>query len=310
MLPPVRTVSVVWSGRFAGEWQRAAVAVNATSAAFGDLVKLSGITRKSRFGCRLKFRLSSNRRRAIVDHQLQWRRGHRLRERQREPHAHANRLGRRAAVPRRRHARHAGRLSGRGRQAEAGHLRIRLNRRLRPRSGLAQIVELNPGINPYPTGLFWTMQIPDSSVRVNPGAGSAVYQVANAQVLDFGDFNTALSGAPGSPATVSFDVRWSGVNQRVNIKDPVAGFGGEFVRGARANVMVCRYWRLRVPVGSVRDVFERFRVARHRAQRPVLSARVDGVTCSSSLVDHHPCLTAGAWGNPKGARRAPTLVSL
>ena len=76
------------------------------------------------------------------------------------------------------------------------------------------------------------MQIPDSSVRVNPGAGSAVYQVANAQVLDFGDFNTALSGAPGSPATVSFDVRWSGVNQRVNIKDPVAGFGGEFVRGS------------------------------------------------------------------------------
>ena len=39
MLPPVRTVSVVWSGRFAGEWQRAAVPVNATSAAFGDLVK-------------------------------------------------------------------------------------------------------------------------------------------------------------------------------------------------------------------------------------------------------------------------------
>lgn len=96
---------------------------------------------------------------------------------------------------------------------------------------MAQIVDLNPGINPYPNGLFWTMQIPDGSVRVNPGAGSAVYQVANAQVRDFGDFNTAFSGAPGSPATVSFDVRWSGVDQRVNIEDPVAGFGGEFVRG-------------------------------------------------------------------------------
>jgi hypothetical protein len=92
-------------------------------------------------------------------------------------------------------------------------------------------VDLNPGINPYPNGLFWTLQFPDSSVRVNPGAGTAVYQATNAQVQDFGSIPQSLSGAPGAPATVSFDVRWSGVNQRLNIKDAAAGFGGEFVRG-------------------------------------------------------------------------------
>ena len=91
---------------------------------------------------------------------------------------------------------------------------------------------MNPGVNPYPNGLFWTMRIPDDSVSVNPGAGNAIYQVTDAHIEDYGDFDAALSGAPGTPATVSFEVRWSGVDQRVNIKDPVAGFGGEFVRGS------------------------------------------------------------------------------
>ena len=48
---------------------------------------------------------------------------------------------------------------------------------------------------------------------------------------DFGSLGNALSGGSGAPATVSFEVRWSGVDERVNIKDPVAGFAGEYVRG-------------------------------------------------------------------------------
>jgi hypothetical protein len=96
---------------------------------------------------------------------------------------------------------------------------------------LAQIDDFNPGIRPYPDGLFWTIQIPDDSVRVNPGAGSAIYRVKDLQIADYGNFDNSFSGGAGTPATVSFDVRWSGVEQRVNIKDPVARFGGEFVRG-------------------------------------------------------------------------------
>lgn len=90
---------------------------------------------------------------------------------------------------------------------------------------------MNPGINPYPAGLFWTIRIPPQSVLANPGAGRAVFKVENLQIQDYGDFNTALSGAPGVPASVSFEVVWSGVDQRVNIHGEDAAFGAEFVRG-------------------------------------------------------------------------------
>jgi hypothetical protein len=98
--------------------------------------------------------------------------------------------------------------------------------------GGAQIDDMNPGINPYPAGLFWTMAIPSNSVFTNPGAGEAVYRVSNLAIQDYGDFNNALGGGVGTPAIVSFEVRWSGVDQRLNIKNPDARFGGEFVRGS------------------------------------------------------------------------------
>jgi hypothetical protein len=60
-------------------------------------------------------------------------------------------------------------------------------------------------------------------------------EVEDLAVFDFGNFGNALSGGRGTPATVSFAVEWSGVNQRMNVKntDPAAdggGFAGEFVR--------------------------------------------------------------------------------
>ncbi|HEX4565545.1 MAG TPA: hypothetical protein VH138_02895 [Vicinamibacterales bacterium] len=94
-----------------------------------------------------------------------------------------------------------------------------------------QVDDMNPGIQSYPNGLFWTMALPDGSVTANPGNGKAVLQATNVEIFDFGDFPTSLSGALGTPATVSFEVRWSGADSRINIKDPASGFGGEFVRG-------------------------------------------------------------------------------
>lgn len=100
-----------------------------------------------------------------------------------------------------------------------------------PDNPLPQVDDMNPGIQSSPNGLFWTIALPESSVQVNPGAGKAIFQATNVQIFDFGDFGTSLSGAPGLPATVSFDVRWSGVDKRVPINDVASGFGGEFVRG-------------------------------------------------------------------------------
>jgi hypothetical protein len=90
---------------------------------------------------------------------------------------------------------------------------------------------MNPGIHPFPNGLFWTIQLPDDSVRVNPGAGNAIYRASDLHIADYGNFDGSFSNGPSTPATVSFDVRWSGVDQRVNIQDSDARFGGEFVRG-------------------------------------------------------------------------------
>ena len=79
--------------------------------------------------------------------------------------------------------------------------------------------------------MVWTLPVPQESVQTNPGAGKAVYAVSEVDVKDYGNIGNAFAGGAGAPATVSFEVRWSGVNDRVNIKDPVARFGGEFVRG-------------------------------------------------------------------------------
>ena len=92
---------------------------------------------------------------------------------------------------------------------------------------------MNPGINPsYPDGLFWTVRLPDDSVQVNPGDGRAIYAASELEIEDYGSLDNSFRGLPGVPATVSFEVHWSGVGERLNIKDPVSRFGGEFVRGS------------------------------------------------------------------------------
>ena len=98
----------------------------------------------------------------------------------------------------------------------------------------SQIHDLNPTAFP-PTGLFWTVEIPANSVQVNPGRGNAVMAANNVPILDYQDIGNALfgGGSPPIPGTVSFNVVWSGVSERLNIRntDPVyGGFAGEFVR--------------------------------------------------------------------------------
>ena len=70
---------------------------------------------------------------------------------------------------------------------------------------------------------------------VQLGKGSASLQASDVAILDYGQISNALfgGGPPPTPGTVSFKVVWSGVDERLNIKntDPVfGGFAGEFVR--------------------------------------------------------------------------------
>ncbi len=60
-------------------------------------------------------------------------------------------------------------------------------------------------------------------------------QASNVPILDYGSILNALfgGGPPPAPGSVSFRVVWSGVGQRVSIRnaDPVyGGFAGEFIR--------------------------------------------------------------------------------
>ena len=95
---------------------------------------------------------------------------------------------------------------------------------------------MNPSSFP-PVGLFWTTEVSGNGIEVELGAGRASLQASNVAILDYGDIDNALfhNDPPPTPGTVSFRVVWSGVNQRVNIKntDPVfGGFAGEFIRGS------------------------------------------------------------------------------
>jgi hypothetical protein len=79
--------------------------------------------------------------------------------------------------------------------------------------------------------VFWTVPIPHDSVEVNPGKGTATYQVHDLATLDFHDFvNDSLFHGRSTPTILSFKVEWGGkITDRRNIKDTTNGFAGEFV---------------------------------------------------------------------------------
>jgi hypothetical protein len=100
----------------------------------------------------------------------------------------------------------------------------------------SQIHDLNPSTFP-PTGLFWTIEIPGDGIQVNLGKGRATMEAEDVPILDYGNIGNALfgGGSPPTPGSVSFKVAWSGVDERLNIRntDPVyGGFAGEFIRNA------------------------------------------------------------------------------
>ena len=96
-----------------------------------------------------------------------------------------------------------------------------------------QVHDFNPGITPYPEGLFWTLPFPDDSVEVEFGAGKGNMEAEHVVVQDYFNIPNALLrflDPVSAPAACSFDIEWSGpVTERSNIKNPDVGFAGEFV---------------------------------------------------------------------------------
>lgn len=71
--------------------------------------------------------------------------------------------------------------------------------------------DFNPGI--LPSGLFWTVAVPDDSVDVHPGAGTARFALSNFATRDFHNIGNSVMGGPSDPAVVSFEMLWPGRGQ-------------------------------------------------------------------------------------------------
>ena len=84
-------------------------------------------------------------------------------------------------------------------------------------------------------GLFWTLQLPDDSVKVDLEGGTAWLRAFDVPIFDYTLTHNAVYG--GGPAPVpgftSFKVVWGGAGETVDINntDPVyGGFAGQFIR--------------------------------------------------------------------------------
>jgi hypothetical protein len=93
--------------------------------------------------------------------------------------------------------------------------------------------DFDPGITPYPGGLFWTVPLTADALTVEFGAGRASMNVSNLALNDFFNIPNALfrfQDPVSMAAAVSFDIIWSGpITNSSSVDDPSKGFSGDFV---------------------------------------------------------------------------------
>jgi hypothetical protein len=101
-----------------------------------------------------------------------------------------------------------------------------------------QIHDYSPGI--ASNGLFWTIAVPADSVEIDLEDATASLQLEDVRVMDAHDLANALTNGHGLtnppvppiaavPATVSFDVQWSGVVSRAKVTNLASNFTGRFI---------------------------------------------------------------------------------
>jgi hypothetical protein len=97
----------------------------------------------------------------------------------------------------------------------------------------SQIHDFNPGVNPFPTGLFWTMPIPPGSVTVDMAGKTASLDLSHAKIDDYGDVVRALTrDSEIAHATFDLELRWHGGTGPTAIRDATNHFAGEYITGA------------------------------------------------------------------------------
>ena len=94
-----------------------------------------------------------------------------------------------------------------------------------------QVHDFDPGINPYPRGLFWTVPIAPQE-QVNLGTGTGRMRVDNLALKDFFNIPNALfrvQDPVSADAVCSFDIRWTG---------PVSSRGGVSTTGSSGELVM------------------------------------------------------------------------
>jgi hypothetical protein len=94
-----------------------------------------------------------------------------------------------------------------------------------------QVHDFDPGIHPYPEGLFWTVPIGPQGA-VNLGRGTARMQASDVPLNDFFNIPNGLFRfmSPVSvPATASFDIKWTGPVTKRGRVTASPGSAGELV---------------------------------------------------------------------------------
>ena len=99
-------------------------------------------------------------------------------------------------------------------------------------TGTNQTHDFDGDIEPFPNGVFWTVRIPSGSVAVDLSKATASLHVSNLAIPDYFTAANALNllgQGPSVPATVSYDVEWSGVLGTSKERNLSEGYVGDFI---------------------------------------------------------------------------------
>jgi hypothetical protein len=90
-----------------------------------------------------------------------------------------------------------------------------------------QLHDFDPGLD---NGLFWTVPVDQSSVKVNPGSGRASLIVSDLDMEDYFNIVNALQDGASNTAAVSLEVHWTPGIKHFKVRDEATGMAGEFIK--------------------------------------------------------------------------------
>jgi hypothetical protein len=80
-----------------------------------------------------------------------------------------------------------------------------------------------------PSGLFWTVPVPDDAVTVNLADGTAELHMRELALRDSYSIPNNIAGGPTEPATVGFDLYWSNPTAVTSLINADQGYAGTFL---------------------------------------------------------------------------------